>query len=181
MNEKDKGNFVACEKNCSDCCTNVPLMVTPSELDFIVKELNTLNSIKKKNINKNIKQLDKKYTAKPEHISSIEDIQNSRSFNMNYRCPFLIGNSCAIYNARPILCRTYMSTDKKICKNGTGDIICKLPNNLINGLLVKDYDTIDNNQLRSHAHRSIEYKNGKFISMSNILIKKAKEMYNRTV
>jgi Fe-S-cluster containining protein len=174
--EQEKGNCIACEKNCSDCCTNVPLLVTPSELDFIVFELNKLNTIQKKNISKNIKQLDKKYTSKPEHNNSIEDIQNSRAFNMNYKCPFLLGSSCMVYNARPILCRTYMSSDKSLCKNGTGNMLFKLPDNLININLIKDYDTIKNNQIRSHAHRSIEYKNGRFISMSNVLLKKANMM-----
>ena len=82
-NEQEKGNCIACEKNCSDCCTNVPLLVTPSELDFIVIELNKLNVIQKKNISKNIKQLDKKYTSMPEHINSIENMQNSRAININ--------------------------------------------------------------------------------------------------
>lgn len=171
-----KDKKIACEKNCSDCCQNVPLLVTYPEIDCIVEELNKLNSVQKKNIAKNIKQLDKKYIALPEHLQSLEDLQNSRALQMNYKCPFLLGNSCAIYNSRPMLCRGYMSSDKSLCKNGTGDIIFERSDDLVEHYNSLNTYKINNNLLQSHAHRAIEFKNGNFYSLTKVGFEKAKQL-----
>ncbi len=176
VKEKSEGKIPACEKGCSDCCKNVPLLISPSEIDYIVAKLNTLNKTQQKNIAKNIKQLDKKYTVPPEKINTMEAIQESRAMQMNYQCPFLLGNNCAIYEARPMLCRGYMSSNKNLCKDGTGDMIFHMPEEIRSHYLDTDDNKIGNNLLRSHAHRSIEYKNGKFHSLTNILREKARKM-----
>lgn len=176
LNEFIKDKNIACEQNCSDCCQNVPLLITYPEIDYIVEELNKLNNVQKKNIAKNIKQLDKKYTSSPEHISSMEDIQKSRAIKMNYKCPFLLGNSCSIYNARPMLCRGYMSSDKSLCKNGTGDLSFQRSDSLLKYYEDANPYKINNNQLQSHAHRSIEFKNGKFNSLTKVGFEKAKNL-----
>jgi Fe-S-cluster containining protein len=176
VSEFIKGKSLACEKNCSDCCKNVPLLISYPEIDYIVEELNKLNNVQKKNIAKNIKQLDKKYTVPAEQIKSMEDIQNSRAMQMNYRCPFLLGDSCSIYNARPMLCRGYMSTDKSLCKNGTGDLAFKRSDSLMKHYIDINPYKVNNSQLQSHAHRSIEFKNGKFYSLTKAGLEKAKRL-----
>ena len=174
--EAKKGNCIACGDGCSDCCKSVPLMLSPSEIDVIVQKLNSLNKHQKKSISKNIKQLDKKYTAQPENINSHEKLAHSKSINMNYQCPFLLGNRCAIYEVRPIICRTYFSTDKTLCKSSTGNLIFKLPEELAFSNTIDGYDAIGKQFIKSHAHRSIDFKDGKFISLSKILISKAKSI-----
>lgn len=54
-----------------------------------------------------------------EYIQNNTDhkITNNSYFNKNWDCPFLIDNSCSIYNVRPFSCRTlHTLDDPKYCE-----------------------------------------------------------------
>lgn len=159
---------IACEKGCSTCCKNVPLIATKVEIKLIAQKLNTFNKILQDTIKSNIKKLDKKYqVGKSMRIGSMEDLNNNEKFLMSYPCAFLIGNSCTIYDVRPKICRTYYSSNKNICnEKGTADLFIQLPGELLKEYKI-DYpeNYKDNDEIVGHVHRCIDFKNNKFISL----------------
>lgn len=95
----EQAPFIKCKKGCAYCCKEgeYPL----SELEYINLMLfyTTLSSDKKGIIDEQIENLLK---------------QNRQKF---YACPFLIDNICSVYDARPLICRTFGFISYK--NNGT--------------------------------------------------------------
>ena len=81
--------FIKCKRGCAYCCREGEYPV--SELEYIGMMLyyNSLDNNLKDIINENITNLLAKKRKK------------------YYECPFLIEGNCAIYPARPIICRTF--------------------------------------------------------------------------
>jgi len=88
---------IACEMGCAYCCFGWEVKLTFTELFLFLKILNKLeNHIKK------------------EMAEKLENFK--KGYNKNTPCPFLKNNLCSVYEARPFICRTYSSYDKKICE-----------------------------------------------------------------
>ena len=81
--------FIKCKKGCTYCCKEGEYPVSELEYINLMLYYNKLTGEIKEKINQNIEKL-------------IE--QDRQKF---YECPFLVDESCAVYPARPILCRTF--------------------------------------------------------------------------
>jgi Fe-S-cluster containining protein len=75
---------ITCKKGCSSCCEKI-LTFFPVEFFFIVDYINK-NDIDKALIKDNVKSIKRDAVL---------------------RCPFLYKKECLIYDARPIICRTF--------------------------------------------------------------------------
>ena len=81
--------FIKCRNGCAYCCKEGEYPLSELEYINLMLQYNTLPNNTKGIINQNIAKL-------------IE--QGRQKF---YECPFLINNSCSVYPARPLLCRTF--------------------------------------------------------------------------
>ena len=172
IRKETKNKEFACKSGCSDCCKKLKIAIPMLEIDYLVDYLNTLNNDTKEIIGNNLAKLyteheDKKVNTidKEVHIAIIEQEQR-----LVYDCPFLINDLCSVYDARPILCRTYLSKNKQICLEGRADnvlesIYASSFLNLLNHDKNKSYTT----QLQyggNFPFFAIKYSNGKFYSLN---------------
>ena len=88
---------LACEKGCACCCYGWQVKLTFAELFLFLKALNKLDNSLKKEIVQKLEKFKERYDE-------------------NTPCPFLINNLCSVYEARPFVCRTFSSYDKKLCE-----------------------------------------------------------------
>lgn len=80
------GPYVACGKGCSDCCKmNISISIMEAE------RLSTVSG--------------KPMTTVKQPVRHTEDEFSGKS------CPFLLGDSCSVYEARPYACRAHFSFD----------------------------------------------------------------------
>ena len=102
---KQQGQVVDCKKGCEWCC-HQPIYALSYEMQYLnafVKENfddKTQEEIKKRAENKNNK---------------LKKLQNSDLLNSKFPCPLLVNGSCAAYQARPMACRIYLSSDVNSC------------------------------------------------------------------
>ena len=86
---KKQAPFIKCKEGCAYCCKEGEFPL--SELEYINLMLfyTTLSSEKKGIIN-----------------YQIQNLLNQKRQKL-YTCPFLVDNSCSVYEARPLICRTF--------------------------------------------------------------------------
>ena len=86
--------YISCKKGCAFCCQNAQFPYSEMEFNYLV-----FGSL----------MLDKDIQAKIE--ANIEGIlKNKKEFTgdvFKYDCPFLIDNSCSVYNYRGLVCRAF--------------------------------------------------------------------------
>ncbi|WP_419768602.1 YkgJ family cysteine cluster protein [Arcobacter sp.] len=113
----------ACDKGCSHCCKRLKIGFPVLEIDYIVDYLNELDDDKKEVIAINLNSLEEKDRDKK--INKREYIKEAiieQESTLLYDCPFLIDDVCSIYEARPMICRTYLSKSFESCYvQGTAD------------------------------------------------------------
>lgn len=81
--------FIKCKKGCAYCCKEGEYPVSELEYVNIMFCYNELPNETKGIINQNIEKLIKK---------------DRKKF---YECPFLVNEECSVYEARPLICRTF--------------------------------------------------------------------------
>jgi Fe-S-cluster containining protein len=102
---QQEGKNVDCRKGCSPCCCQAVLTL-PHEILFLfgyIKE--NLNEMEIKLIRKNAYMKD-------------EVTKNMKVMEFLYHkspCPLLINDICIAYRARPLACRTYISSSRDGC------------------------------------------------------------------
>jgi len=96
---------VHCQKGCGWCC-HQPVFTSSHELHYLGNFLQTRLSEEAINLVKGRAQ------AKNNITSTLEKEQV-----LNYKspCPLLENNACSVYQARPMACRIYLSTNVKTC------------------------------------------------------------------
>ena len=86
--------YIACEKGCGLCCKNAEFPFSEMEFNYLIKGSLSLPVEVQNKIEANIAKV----------------LQDKKEFNgkvFKYDCPFLIDNSCSIYEHRGIVCRTF--------------------------------------------------------------------------
>ncbi len=80
--------YIHCKKGCAHCCKQGDYPMSEIEFEYLMSGFNNLEEKTKEIIKNNIENIKKE--AKDSYI-----------------CPFLIDNSCSVYEYRPIVCRTF--------------------------------------------------------------------------
>ncbi|MDM5329851.1 YkgJ family cysteine cluster protein [Neobacillus sp. CF12] len=99
----------SCKSGCSRCC-KYPIWTTEVESLYIANWI-------RKNMDKDaLNRLHKNFDKCNEDIGDWAETyeygdktKHDEYTRKNVKCPFLINNSCSIYDARPFVCRTYFS------------------------------------------------------------------------
>jgi len=167
IQEKNIKNKIICKKGCTICCESVNLFVFPQEIFLIVNALNKLPFKQRKEIAKKIKNIDKEWDLKVRNKGSKRfngplpaDLLQEMLYEVRYRCPFLFGNTCIIYENRPTVCRSYFSDNLEACKKES------VFYNLIDEVkksIYKEYPTDNKDIPIIPLLRNIDFKNNKFI------------------
>lgn len=97
---------LACRKGCNWCCTFKVALSIPEA--FYIAEY-----LKDSLPAEDFVELKKKISQTAQQVAGMSDKERkiSRIF-----CPLLVNESCSVYNARPITCRGYNSSDEAACK-----------------------------------------------------------------
>lgn len=101
--------YPSCKKGCSGCC-KYPILATEVEYHYISNWMRI--NVTEDTMNSLHKNFDQWHEEMGSIIDSFEYGNKQKSIEYtrrNVKCPFLIDNSCSIYEARPVACRTYFS------------------------------------------------------------------------
>ena len=102
---KQQHHPIECKKGCNYCC-HQPVFALDYEMQY-------LNSFIKKNFTKQ-KQAEFK-TKAHNNRQKLSGISELEILNSKQPCPLLENESCSIYEARPMACRIYLSTNVNTC------------------------------------------------------------------
>ncbi|MDA3929084.1 MAG: YkgJ family cysteine cluster protein [Prolixibacteraceae bacterium] len=104
-----EGNPTACKKGCSFCCHQT-VLASPYELFYLADFIQ--NKFRKDPLNVIIERAENK----KENTSKLK---LNKLLNHKQPCPLLhpSGGFCRAYQARPMACRIYLSSDVKSCKD----------------------------------------------------------------
>jgi len=92
--------FLKCKAGCSICCENSYYPVSEFEYKYMKIGIDkNFNAIQKESLNNKAVQIIKERRK----FTKI----NSNALDFFYECPFLINNSCSIYNYRGLICRLH--------------------------------------------------------------------------
>jgi Fe-S-cluster containining protein len=85
--------YIPCKRGCCKCCY-FPVNISDIEINIIKKYLYDI----KQNVN-------------------YKNLNNSKKYNNNNKCPFLKNSECIIYPVRPFMCRKYIvfNDDNSLC------------------------------------------------------------------
>lgn len=96
---------VDCKKGCSWCCYQ-SVMVLPQEAIFLN------NFIKENKSSEEIAS----FKLQAENKNKVTSELNAAEFlHRKIKCPFLVDNKCAVYDARPMGCRLFLSSSDESC------------------------------------------------------------------
>ncbi len=86
--------YISCKKGCGLCCQNAEFPFSEVEFNYLVQGSMNLTIETQNKVEENIAKI----------------LQDKKEFNgeiFRYDCPFLIDNSCSIYEHRGIVCRSF--------------------------------------------------------------------------
>ena len=96
---------IACKKGCEWCC-HQPVFAMDYELSFLKNYIeNKLSREDQTEIKKRAAQKDEK----------LKGLKNDALLNAKHPCPLLKNGACMAYEARPMACRIYLSTNVESC------------------------------------------------------------------
>lgn len=102
---KRQNIHVACAKGCQWCCHQA-VFANSYEVHYLSQKI-------KDNFSANdISIIQKRCESKN---SAVEKLSNEKILNFKSPCPLLTNGACAIYFARPMACRIYLSTNLQSC------------------------------------------------------------------
>ena len=95
---KEQKPYIFCKKGCSLCCFLGEYPMSQLEFSYLFEGYKKLDLNTQKIIKNRIKKL------KMEYLKYKNSLQSSK---FEHKCPFLIGDSCAVYSYRALVCRTF--------------------------------------------------------------------------
>lgn len=99
----------SCGEYCSGCC-KYPIWSTEVEyLDISQWISENISEERMDILNKNFEKWDEEIGELASQYLPGDSQKHNEYVRKNIKCPFLIDNSCSIYEARPVNCRTYFS------------------------------------------------------------------------
>lgn len=93
---KEQAPYLCCKEGCSHCCEKGQYPMSEIEVKFIILKMASLDITVQNQILYNIQNVIK------EKLSN-----NISREDFFYQCPFLINNSCSVYDNRGLICRTH--------------------------------------------------------------------------
>lgn len=112
--------YIFCQKGCAKCCADAQFPFTEIEFKYLMTGLNALPLPTQNHIKSNAKKIlhdkrryEKKWTF-------------GKKKPFIYTCPCLINNSCAVYNHRGIICRTFGLLSKTPEMKGSNVPFCAM-------------------------------------------------------
>ena len=101
-----EGRSVACRKGCAWCCHQEVFAVTHEQL-FIMEFVQNYSSESERSL----------FIARARE-KSVQTLNRPLGEQLKVRvaCPFLEDGACAVYEARPMACRIYLSASEKGCR-----------------------------------------------------------------
>lgn len=104
---KKQGQKIDCKKGCDWCCCQ-SVFVLSYEMDY-------LNTFIKESLDT---QTQNGILVRANNMKKIRSrLKSSDILNSNLPCPLLKNGVCLAYDARPMACRIYLSTNVKTCEN----------------------------------------------------------------
>jgi len=102
---KKQRQTIHCRKGCSWCC-HQPIFALDYELDFLKNHIQNHFSVAEQ---KAIRQ------RAAEKNNKLKSLENDALINSKHPCPLLKNATCMAYDARPVACRIYLSTNVNSC------------------------------------------------------------------
>ena len=102
---RQQNQSIHCKRGCSWCC-HQPVFALDYELDYLKMAIE--NSFDAETIS-GIAEKAKQKQDKLRHLKGDE------LMNAKHPCPLLKDDACSVYEARPMACRIYLSSDVKSC------------------------------------------------------------------
>jgi len=104
---KGQNKRVDCKKGCEWCC-HQPVFALDYEMEYLIDFV-------RRNFSKEIQdEIKKRAVDKNEKLSMLNE---TNLLNAKYPCPLLVNGACIAYQARPMACRIYLSSDVNTCLN----------------------------------------------------------------
>lgn len=103
------GPPLACKKGCSWCCS-LEVKVSPPELFWIADYLRTSMTT------------DAMVALRQRIAEIVGPVAKLSSYDRSVSgipCPLLVDNACSVYEARPLACRGWNSTNESVCEEAT--------------------------------------------------------------
>lgn len=97
---------IDCKVGCEFCC-HQPVFALDYEMDFLKNYLNEYFD------EETMAEISEKANQKQEKLSALKD---EALLNAKHPCPLLGEGACMAYEARPMACRIYLSTEVNTCK-----------------------------------------------------------------
>lgn len=93
---EEQAPYLCCKEGCAYCCEKGQYPMSEIEVKFIILKMASLDKTVQNQILYNIQEVIK------EKLSN-----NISREDFFYKCPFLINNSCSVYENRGLICRTH--------------------------------------------------------------------------
>lgn len=86
--------YIFCKEGCSRCCKHAQFPYTSIEMTYLLTGLLNLDKKTRNIVTQNV-------------VKILEEESSFEGEKFRYDCPFLIQDSCSVYQYRGILCRTF--------------------------------------------------------------------------
>lgn len=91
---KAQSPFIACKEGCAHCCKNAQFPYSQMEFNYLIYGSLSIDKEIQSQIEKNIEKV-------------LKDKKEFQGEKFRYDCPFLINNSCSVYQHRGLICRAF--------------------------------------------------------------------------
>ena len=102
---RQQNQSIDCKRGCSWCC-HQPVFALDYELDYLKV------AVEKSFDTETISDIQEKAKQKQAKMGTLK---GDELMNAKHPCPLLKDNTCSVYEARPMACRIYLSSDVKSC------------------------------------------------------------------